>query len=289
MNPVVVDPRAQPFPIGIALPNGWRTRRIIGFGRTSVVYEAQRGAEVAAIKALFRSATDTMRQRFERERTVIDKVNHLNVVQVFEHGEFDHLPYIVMEMLDGSLLEMLEAPLQRDEVIRIGAGVLHGLQAIHDAGIIHRDLKPEHVMFSDYVPKLVDFGVGHRRGNRSLTGRGVLVGTPRTMAPEQIVAETRVDQRADLYAAAVMLYWLLAGRPPHNQRGVAKILSAILKEPAPRLGELTDSTSELDAFFERALQKRPEDRFQTAQDMRRALALATRGSRSALSEPPAAP
>jgi serine/threonine-protein kinase len=161
--------------------------------------------------------------------------------------------------------------------------VLEGLSAVHQRGVVHRDLKPDNVLLitrdgdRNYA-KLVDFGmskIDHVPGGTApvvLTRRGVVLGTPLYMSPEQARAAPHIDARSDLYSAGAMLYECVAGRPPHVGPTYEQILIHICTEDAPDVRRFRpEAPAELAQLLEKALAREPEDRFQTAEAMRRAL------------------
>ena len=240
-----------------------------------------------AIKRL-KAVDESARRRFWREARAVARLSHPNVCQLYEVGEDVSGPFLAMELLGGEPLSarLRRQPMSAGEVVSLGAGMLAALQAIHAAGLVHRDLKPSNVYLTPYGPRLLDFGLVRPipadiagllpsqlvtpspvLSRTPLTDAEHLIGTPRYMAPEQILGQT-VDGRADLFAAGAVLYEALAGRPRFSGARVVEVLSATLQEsPAP----LPPSLARLDAVLRRALAKKPSDRFATAQEMAEAL------------------
>jgi len=278
---------------GPALPSSigrYRVVRKIGEGGMGSVYEAVDevlGRRIA-IKRL-KAVDDSGRRRFWREARAAARLSHPNVCPLFEVGEDASGPFLAMELLAG---EPLSARLRRgamdvDAVVALGAGVLAALQAIHDSGLVHRDLKPSNVYLTPHGPRLLDFGLvraiqaadGWCLTSQLLTPDAVLsdaspitdseliVGTPGYMAPEQILGAT-VDGRADLFAAAAVLYEVIAGRRAFPGRTVVEVFKATLHDPPP---PLTGPASRLEPVIRRALAKQPTERFATAQEMAEAL------------------
>jgi serine/threonine protein kinase len=158
---------------------------------------------------------DSARARFRREARAAAAVNHPNVCQVYEIGEDGGELYIAMELLEGEPLSdrIPRGPLPMDEAVALGRGILAALQALHATGVVHRDLKPSNVFLTPHGVKLLDFGLARplpQELTRSietgteLTRPGLLVGTPRYMAPEQVLSHD-VDARTDLFSAAAIL------------------------------------------------------------------------------------
>src|SRR5829696_6413040 len=175
-----------------------------------------------AVKVLAEDVVDQRgRERFVREARTAARFEHPNAIAVYDAGEADGVLYIVMELVEGrSLAERLaaEGPLPVDEAQRIIGRVLDALGAAHAVGVIHRDVKPGNVLLgAGGLVKLADFGIAKRLDqlDPDLTGTGQFVGTPRYLAPEQVVGDP-VTPATDLYAAAVVLYEMLAGTPPFD-------------------------------------------------------------------------
>jgi predicted ATPase len=266
----------------------YRVVRKIGEGGMGTVFEAEDevlGRRVA-IKRL-KAADESGRRRFWREARAAARLAHPNVCPLYEVGEDASGPFLAMELMAGEPLSarLRRAPMNAGEAVALGTGMLAALQAIHAAGLVHRDLKPSNVFLTPHGPRLLDFGLVHalRRdtatteatpprereldSGRSLTDSQLLIGTPRYMAPEQILGRA-VDGRTDLFAAGAVLYEALAGRPAFAGRTAVEVFSATLHDPPPPLGE---KMKHLDAVLRRALAKDPAERFASAQEMAEAL------------------
>lgn len=262
---------------------------VLGSGAMGVVYRArdQRLGRYVAIKLLAEglATDDEMVRRFGREARAASALNHPNIVTVYDAGFEDGTGYIVTELLQGSTLRdrMGGRPMASDHVLEIGRQIAAGLTAAHSAGLIHRDVKPENIFVTrDGTVKLLDFGVA--RVTRQPAGpgvaetqvgtigtqTGVIVGTPSYMAPEQIRGEG-ADARADLFAVGCVLYEMLTGAGAFRRAHAADTMAAILNDavppPAPALG----IPARVERIARRCLNKSPEDRFQTASDLRFAL------------------
>jgi len=218
--------------------------RVIGSGSAGTVYEAEHlivGKRVA-IKVLHASPDDDlMRERFVGEARAAAQIAHANVVDIYDLGVSDRgVPYLVMELLHGETLEQIlkrRHTVPPSEACELMTQVLAGLGAAHALGIVHRDLKPANVIVTYPRPeaplvKVLDFGIAKGiRGAPARPEEGV-VGTPVYMAPEQALAK-EVDERADVYAAAAMLYEMLAGEPPLSGTAaevMKKVVAGSLKE-----------------------------------------------------------
>jgi len=263
--------------------------RKLGEGGMGVVYAARDGKleRTVALKTMSALAADeTARKRFWREAKAAASVNHPNVCQLYEIDEDGAELFIAMELLEGEALaeRIRRGPLSVAETLPIGLGILAGLQALHARGIVHRDLKPSNVFLTPHGVKLLDFGLARTTEadlSRSpdpvseLTRTGMLVGTPRYMAPEQVTGEG-TDARTDLFAAGAILFEMLAGRPAFGGRNLVEILHATLHEQPPALTG-SPAVVAADRVVRRALAKRPADRPPSAEAMAEEL----RGARGA--------
>ena len=257
----------------------YRLLHRLGQGGMGIVFAAEDeslGRRVA-VKTIA-EPDESARKRFRREARAAAAVNHPNVCQVYEIGEDSGRLYIAMELLAG---EPLSARLSRgalpvDETVALARGILSALEALHATGIVHRDLKPSNVFLTPHGVKVLDFGLARplpQELTRSLetgadlTRPGLIVGTPRYMAPEQ-VRGAEVDARTDLFSTAAILYEAVAGRPAFLGTTVVEVLSATLHEEPPALAG-DPAVVALDRVLRRALAKRPADRPASAAEMAR--------------------
>jgi serine/threonine protein kinase/tetratricopeptide (TPR) repeat protein len=251
----------------------YRIVRQIGMGGMGVVYEAvdevlQRSV---ALKTILPSAEPQTRDRFVREARSAAAVSHPHICQLFEIGEHEGDPFLAMELLEGqSLAERLTGgPIPLADAIPIALAILSALDALHRRSIVHRDLKPSNVFLSSHGVKLLDFGLAREVtltvDATALTLPGVLLGTPRYMAPEQARGE-EVDGRTDLFAIGALLFEMLSGRPAFTGASPIDALHAVLHEHPPALvGSL--AVVGADRVIQRAMMKAPKERYQTADDM----------------------
>jgi serine/threonine-protein kinase len=251
----------------------YRVEDRIGRGSMGAVYAAldeQLGRRVA-IKLIAASFDEEpeLRERFFREARITGQLAHRNIVTVFDLGEADGRPFIVMELLEGlSLAEHLrtDAMASLEAKIDLMMQVCDGLQNAHEAGVIHRDVKPSNLLVRrDGTLKVLDFGVA-RLASSQLTANGLLLGTPEYMSPEQ-AHRGRMDARSDVFAAAGVFYFMLAGRPPFGSRDLPKVLQAIIHEPPQPLTD-DEAPEALRRILARALAKSPEERYQTCAELR---------------------
>ena len=274
--------------IGRVLQGAFRIERRLGSGAMGTVYAATQLSlgKLVAIKVLrehLRQDPQVVR-RFHREARAASALEHPNSVRVVDFGETPEGDlYIAMELLDGRELARVideEWPFPLPRLVHVMSQVLGVLGAAHRRGIVHRDLKPENVMLlrtdddPDYV-KVCDFGIAKlldgERTASALTELGVVCGTPEYMSPEQARGET-LDGRSDIYAAGVMLYRLATRRLPFTaETAIGVVTKQITEEPTPP-SELVAMDPRLEALILRALEKRREGRFQSAEDLKRGLA-----------------
>jgi serine/threonine protein kinase len=220
--------------------------------------------------------------RFQREARAAARLNHPNIVTIYDVGEHAGIHYIAMEYLDGgSLRDRLAAgPLGLREAQRILAQLAGALDYAHSHGLIHRDIKPANILFtSDGRAKLTDFGIARASDDAQLTRTGVLMGTPEYMAPEQAEGKS-IDYRTDLYALGVVLYQMLTGQAPFRGTTPSATLHAVVYEPPPPPRQLNPGLPPaIEAVLLRALAKQPDQRFQRGVEMVAGLRTAMEGKR----------
>lgn len=277
------------------LVGAYTVEALHGAGGFAHVYRARRadGGDRVALKVLRAPASRAVRiaSRFAREVEALQRVDHPNIVRVFDAGELhDGRPYLAMQWLPGPTLREAIAARGRlapRDVLAVVRDIAGALDAAHAAGIVHRDLKAQNVITvprgDGFGIKVVDFGIAKLRlpedGDASFTSRTVL-GTPETAAPEQILGE-RVDARADVYALGVLAFHMLTGRPPFWADTAVELEELHLSAAPPRASESAAVPAAVDAVLARAMAKRPDERPRSAGAFADALA-------GALAEPPAA-
>jgi len=276
------------LPPGSVLGQRYRLDRQIGSGSMGVVYAAHdlsRDRPVA-LKMIDRSHTAdaTMVARFQREGRIVSDLRHPNIVEVFDVGEIDGDWVMTMELLDGTnLADAIEATTAYtpESAIPILRGVLDALEIAHARQIVHRDIKPQNIFLARNgggaaTVKVLDFGVAKVVGLNSedqLTRSGTILGTPEFMAPEQATGKG-ADHRSDLYAVACVAYAMLCGRPPFVDNWPMRIvMKQAFEPPVPpsRLRPELARAPEIDRVMARALEKNPEDRYQSAGELRAAI------------------
>jgi serine/threonine protein kinase len=222
--------------------------------------------------------------RFEREAKTTAQIGSVNVVEVFEHGIWDGVPFIVMEFLEG---EDLGAELDRSGKLRphvaysIVAQVARGLVRAHALGIVHRDLKPENIFLvpedGKTIAKVLDFGIAHHdtySPRDHATKAGAIMGTPCYMSPEQALGKP-MDWRSDLWTLGVLCFQCLTGRLPFTHDALGGLMVLILHAPIPKIRETNPELPQaLEAFWQRAAERDPERRFQSAGELSDALGAA---------------
>ncbi|GAA2084025.1 protein kinase [Kitasatospora saccharophila] len=271
---------AVPFP---TVGDGrYRLTRRLGRGGMAEVFAAQdiRLGRTVAVKLLRSELAedDTARLRFTREAHAVAALNHHSIVAVYDTGEEQHggesTPYIVMELVEGRTVRELlvdeEAP-PVDQALIITAGVLEALAYSHRHGIVHRDIKPANVIITtNGAVKVMDFGIARALagGATTMTQTGMVMGTPQYLSPEQALGKA-VDHRSDLYAAGCMLYELLTLRPPFvGETPLSVVYQHVQDAPVPPSRANDRVPPPLDALVMRALEKNPDDRFQSADEFR---------------------
>jgi serine/threonine-protein kinase len=285
----MTEPDERPSWPGRTLGGRYRVLRRIGHGGMGSVYEAEGDGGVRlAVKILDRqwARDEVVAARFAREARAASAVASEHIVRVLDGGTDGSCPYLVMELLEG---EDLGARLRRrrhlelDEALGIVEQVLVGLVAAHAAGIVHRDLKPDNVLLTggpDVVDrvKIVDFGMSkldRPAGSTkplALTRKGVVLGTPLYMSPEQARASPEVDARSDLFAVGAILFECLAGRPPFTGETHEQVMLRICMDDAPDVRRWAPEVPDaLAALVARALAREREARWASADEMLAAL------------------
>jgi len=270
----------------------------LGEGAMGVVYRARDSAigRIVALKMLSAEvgAEEELHQRFQREAEAIGRLNHPNVVTVYDLGQHDGQLYMAMELLEGEDLRSLidsraEVPLA--DRVRILMQICEGLGYAHSKGVVHRDVKPAniHVSAAGKV-KLLDFGLARVAARETITRRGVILGTPDYMAPEQAMGKG-VDQRSDIFSAGAVFYEFLTLEKPFRGKTLHAVLYQIIQEePDPLLTMNPEIPVRLAAVVHGMLRKDPDARYPSMEDACRDLgaihdALRRSRGRSALPRP----
>jgi len=264
---------------------------IVGRGGMAEVYRARdiRLDRIVAVKTLREDLArdQTFQARFRREAQSAASLNHPSIVAVYDTGEDDtdgsHIPYIVMEYVDGRTLRDLlreDRRLLPERALEITDGVLRALDYSHRNGIVHRDIKPGNVMLTrDGKVKVMDFGIARAVSDAqaTMTQTAQVIGTAQYLSPEQARGE-RVDARSDLYSTGCLLYELLTGRPPFlGDSPVAIAYQHVRENPVPPSRVDPEVPQWADAIVLRAMAKDPRDRYQSAGEMRQDIQRALQG------------
>ena len=251
-----------------------------GMATVDLAEDTELGRRVA-VKRLFASLAGdyVFQQRFFREAKLAASLSHPNLVTVFDVGEEDGLPYIVMEYVDGETLAELmrrEGPLPPDRAVDLLLQVCAGLEHAHAAGLVHRDIKPQNLLVRrDGVAKIADFGIARTLQSTQLTQVGTVLGTAAYLAPEQAVGE-QVTSAADIYSVGAVGYELLTGRTPYEFETLADLTLKQQEPPPP----IPDVPPHVDAAIRRCLAFDPAGRPSSAAALAREL-----GGGTAASEP----
>ncbi len=246
----------------------------LGEGGMGVVYRAEdtRLHRAVALKFLPRGleSHEPERARFLQEAQAASALNHPNVCTIHDIGEIEGQQFIVMEYVDGKTLrrEIEDQGLKIEDAVQYAIQIGEALQEAHSKGIVHRDVKAENIMVtSKGQVKVMDFGLAKLKGSLKLTKTSSTVGTLAYMAPEQIEGG-EVDARSDIFSFGVVLYEMLTGHTPfRGEHEAAMVYSIVNEEPTPIQKYLPDVKSELMHILDRALEKDPEERYQTVHDM----------------------
>src|ERR1700686_3734972 len=247
---------------------------LIGKGGMGEVYKARDirlGREVA-----IKIAAEQFSERFEREAQAIAALNHPNICQLYDVGP----NYLVMEFIEGA---PLKGPLPLDQALKYAMQICDALDAAHKKGITHRDLKPASILVPKAGIKLLDFGLAKLGTSgigqvpkpdeatltMALTGRKELVGTLYHMSPEQLQAQANgeeIDARSDIFSFGLVLYEMLTGKRAFEGSSPASVIAAIMERPAPSIADAAPAA--LDRVLKRCLEKDPDNRWQTARDLK---------------------
>jgi len=257
---------------------------LIGVGGMGEVYRARdlHLNRDVAVKVLLNLSTDPQRlHRFEQEARAAGALNHPNILAVFHMGTYEGAPYLVSELLKGETLRqaLKRGPLPIRKVIDYGVQIAHGLEAAHQKGIVHRDLKPENLFLTrDGRIKILDFGLAKltqplqpsEYGTSTVstgTEPGVVMGTVGYMSPEQVRGDSS-DHRTDIFAFGAVLYEMLAGKRAFQKLTATETMTAILREDPPNILDLVPNLPiGLQRILQRCLEKEPEQRFHSADDL----------------------
>src|SRR5881296_3799120 len=273
----MVDPPPSP-PQRYRRLGKYELHQLLGEGAMGIVWKSydtvlRRYVALKLLSASFRKTKD-MQERFLREARAAGAIQHANIVTVYDLGEAEGQLFIAMELVEGTDLSDLIAardPLALERKLDIVIEVLQGLSYAHDRGVIHRDVKPSNVrVASDGSVKIMDFGIA-RLQSADVTGSGAIVGTPTYMAPEQIT-NGAITPATDIFAVGCLLYELLGYHKPFEGETVHGVLYQVLTtDPKPLRTMAPSIPAALERVVGKALNKVPEERYETARQMQSAL------------------
>jgi serine/threonine protein kinase len=265
-----------------AFADRYEIDREIGRGRDSRTFLAvDRDGQKLALKILHPEVHESVAaDRFLREIRLASRLKHPHIAPLLDSGERDWLVYLVTEFIEGSSLRQVLGrgrQLSVDDTLRLGCELLGALDYAHQIGIVHRDVKPENVLISpDRGAVLLDFGIARAivtSATDEITRTGIIVGSSAYMSPEQINGDQDLNGRSDLYALGCVLFECLAGRAPFVWRKEVVVLQLHLTEPAPDVRTFRHEVPpDLAEAIGKALAKQPENRWQSASEMRDVLA-----------------
>ena len=277
----------------------------LGAGGMGEVYRAcdTRLNRTVAIKILPSHLSDNReaKQRFDREARAISSLNHPNICTLYDVGHQDGTDYLVMEFLEGEPLadRLMKGPLPSDQVLKYGIEICEGLEKAHRGGVTHRDLKPGNVMLTKTGAKLMDFGLAKPGSqsnapasgltltspvaSRPLTQEGMVIGTFQYMSPEQLEGK-EADARSDIFALGAVLYEMATGKRAFEGKSTTSVIAAILeRNPAPISVVRPMFPRALDTVVKTCLEKDPEERWQSARDVKLQLKSIAEGNSAAAS------
>jgi len=284
---------------GTVIAGRYEVVKCLGSGSMGLVYACRHrelAGHMVAAKVLFPEVAQdkVAAARFRNEIFASYGVSHPNVVRAYEYlRDGDILAYTMEYVGGGDLAHRLgkqNDPISVPEIIRLLAQMCSGVQAIHDAGIVHRDLKPENILLTkEGVVKIADFGIARTGHGPKLTEHGGVVGTIDYVSPEYML-NSQVDWRSDIYAIGILAYEMVTGESPFRGDSVYATMTKRLKsDPAPPSSLRPECPPQLDAIILRAMQRNPEERYQSASEMYRDLVSLSPDVASVAAPPPAAP
>jgi serine/threonine protein kinase len=283
-------PSASPFPIGpgATIAGRWQVIRELGRGASGAVFEARDGeGPRAALKVLLPEwrSHDEVVERFVREARVLMRLRSPHVGQLLDVGNLDAtqgaLPYLALEYLEGTDLGRLvetQGRVPYRQALAWCADACEGIAEAHALGVVHRDVKPSNVFLADAGPgagplvKVIDFGIAvgdEAAGGSRITSMGKIVGSPAYMSPEQMIAATDVDRRADVWSMGVLLYEILAGDTPFAGKDYLSLFANVMTKPPLPLGARIKEgvPPEVESVILKCLRRPREERYQSMTEL----------------------
>ena len=271
----------SPQPLRDSLGDRYTLDRELGRGGMATVYLAEdvRHRRRVALKVLHPELSAVLGpDRFLKEIELTANLQHPHILALFDSGSAAGQLFYVMPFIEGETLRNRlerETQLPVDDALRIAREVADALSYAHDRGVIHRDIKPENILLQSGHALVADFGIAlavQQAGGQRMTQTGLSLGTPQYMAPEQAMGDKAVDQRADVYALAAVIYEMLTGEPPHTGPSAQAIVAKVLTEPVrPVRSHRAAVPEHVDYALQVALEKLPADRFSSVQEFSEAL------------------
>ena len=272
--------------VGRTLEGKYQIKSVLAEGGMAVLYLAHHvNMERTVVVKVVHSnliSSPSANQRFERECKLVARLNHPNIVQIYDFGFMNkRQPFMVMEFIKGSTLANFidsQGPPKPVTALRIITQICSGLEEAHACGIVHRDLKPDNILLQEKVDrpdwvKIVDFGIAHLLdGSKRLTRSGRITGTPEYMSPEQF-KDKPIDARADVYALGIVLFEIFTGSVPFSADDLGVLMAKHLMEEAPSVCQFRDDIavdSPIDVMVKKCLMKDPEQRYQSVAELRKA-------------------
>ena len=263
--------------------DGFLFKEQLGEGGFAITYKAfQKSVKRdVVIKVLWshKASIKKIVKRFHKEAQVLANFKHPNIVQVQDVRKYSNLHFMILEYIDGKpLTELLEnAPLSFKRILKIVKGICDGLDYAHSKQVIHRDLKPDNILTtSDDTPMIIDFGIAKTMEGETLTIANEVFGTPKYMSPEQCKSAKDLDYRSDLYSLGVILYEMYTGEVPfYADNLLLLIYKHIHNSPPPLVEKNPQISNEIEKVVLKCLAKKPEDRYQSANEIYEALKEAT--------------
>ncbi|MBK8024007.1 MAG: serine/threonine protein kinase [Chloroflexi bacterium] len=267
---------------------------LLGQGAMATVYKAQHALldRYGALKVMHQFLVNDPHfiESFEREAQIIAKLDHPNIVPVFDYADHSGNRYLVMKFIEGISLQtaLEDGPIELADIRRVIAAIASALDYAHVQGVMHRDIKPSNIMVDRRgTPYLADFGLAQAIEDAEISGR--IVGTPAYISPEQATPGESVDDRSDVYSLGVVLYQLVVGRVPFRGSSVAEIIHKHRSEPPPVPSSLNpEIPRSVDVMLIKALAKKPDARYDTGEEMVAAFEKALNSAGSTPSTPSSA-